>query len=99
MLDWRNLRIKTCSIFSKSKNKIILINEFGILSLATRLLKERGIDIVGAINRPGPKIGKDLGLLAGINYLNVPISDEPEKVLSKTADIVMILFGFRKNDK
>ena len=58
--------------------------------LATRLLKERGIDIVGAINRPGPKIGKDLGLVSGIDYLNVPISDDPEKVLSKTADIVIV---------
>ncbi len=51
--------------------------------LATRLLTEKGVEIVGAINRSGPKIGKDLGLLSGIDKLNVPISDNPKKVLSK----------------
>ena len=70
--------------------KVIIYGVGQMNMLATRLLKERGIDIVGAINRPGPKIGKDLGLLAGIDYLNVPISDDPEKVLSKTADIVIV---------
>lgn len=70
--------------------KVILYGVGQMNMLATRLLKEKGIDIVGAINRPGPKIGKDLGLLAGIDCLNVPISDEPEKVLSKTADIVIV---------
>ena len=58
--------------------------------LATRLLTEKGVEIVGAINRPGPKIGKDLGLFSGIGKLNVSISDKPEKVLSKEADIVIV---------
>ena len=70
--------------------KVIMYGVGQMNMLATRLLKERGIDIVGAINRPGPKIGKDLGLVSGIDYLNVPISDDPEKVLSKTADIVIV---------
>lgn len=70
--------------------KVILYGVGQMNMLTTRLLKEKGINIVGAINRPGPKIGKDLGLLAGIDYLNVPISDEPEKILSKTADIVIV---------
>jgi 4-hydroxy-tetrahydrodipicolinate reductase len=70
--------------------KVIMYGVGQMNMLATRLLKERGIDIVGAINRPGPKIGKDLGLLSGIDYLNIPISDNPEKVLSKTADIVIV---------
>jgi hypothetical protein len=70
--------------------KVIIYGVGQMNMLATRLLKEKSIDIVGAINRPGPKIGKDLGLLAGIDYLNVPISDNPEKVLSKTADIVIV---------
>jgi len=58
--------------------------------VATRLLTEKGVEIVGAINRPGPKIGKDLGLLSGIGKLNVPISDDPKTVLSKDADIVIV---------
>jgi 4-hydroxy-tetrahydrodipicolinate reductase len=70
--------------------KVIIYGVGQMNMLATRLLKDRGIEIAGAINRPGPKIGKDLGLLAGIGYLNVPISDDPEKVLSKTADIVIV---------
>jgi len=58
--------------------------------VATRLLTEKGVEIVGAINRPGKKIGKDLGHLSRISKLNVPISDKPEKVLSKEADIVIV---------
>ena len=58
--------------------------------LVTRLLTEKGVEIVGAINRSGPKIGKDLGLLSGIEKLNIPISENPEKVLSKEADIVVV---------
>ena len=58
--------------------------------LVTRLLTEKGVEIVGAINRPGPKIGKDLGLLSGIGKLNVLISDKPKTVLSKDADIVIV---------
>ena len=41
--------------------------------LATRLLAEKGVEVVGAINRSGPKIGKDLGLLSGVEKLNVII--------------------------
>ena len=58
--------------------------------LATRLLTEKGVESVGAINRSGKKIGNDLGLLSGVGKLGVPISDEPEKVLSNEADIVIV---------
>ena len=58
--------------------------------MATRLLSEKGIEIVGAINRPGSKINKDLGLISGIESLNIPISDDPKKVLSQEADIVIV---------
>ena len=59
--------------------------------LATRLMTEKGVRIVGAINRPGAKIGKDLGEMAGLDKpLGVVVSDQPEEVLSVRADIVLV---------
>ncbi len=59
--------------------------------LAVRLLGERGVQVVGAINRPGPKIGQDVGTLSGAGEpLGVPISDDVEATLSIAADIVLV---------
>ena len=59
--------------------------------IATRLMVEDGVQVVGAVNRSGQKIGKDLGILAGLGYpLGVPVSDDPEAVLSTRADIVHV---------
>ena len=58
--------------------------------IATRLMLEKGIDIVGAVNRPGPKVGKDLGTLANLSPLGVPVLDNPEKVLSVPADLALV---------
>jgi hypothetical protein len=33
--------------------------------IATRLMVEKGVQVVGAVNRSGPKVGKDLGILTG----------------------------------
>ncbi len=70
--------------------KVIIYGVGQMNMLATRLLSEKGIEIVGAINRPGSKINKDLGLISGIESLNIPISDDPKKVLSQEADIVIV---------
>lgn len=59
-----------------------------INQIATRLMVEKGVEIVGAVNRPGPKVGKDLGELAGISLLGIPVIDEPEKVLSSPAELM-----------
>ena len=58
--------------------------------IATRLMIEKGVEIVGAINRPGAKVGKDLGELSGISRLGVSVSDDPEHVLATPADIAVI---------
>jgi len=52
---------------------------------------EKGVQVVGAVNRPGPKVGKDIGKLAGLEHpLGVTVSDDPEAVLSTPADIVLV---------
>ncbi|WP_262703235.1 MULTISPECIES: dihydrodipicolinate reductase [Streptomyces] len=52
----------------------------------TRLLHERGVPIVAAITRPGSdKVGKDLGTLAGLPPLGVPVRCDAEETLAETA--------------
>ncbi len=60
--------------------------------LATRLMVEKDVEIVGAINRAGPKVGRDLGELAGLGRpLGVAVSDDAAAVLSGTdADIAFV---------
>lgn len=59
--------------------------------IATRLMVEKGVQVVGAVNRSGPKVGQDLGILTGLGYpLGVTVSDDPATVLSTPADIVHI---------
>ncbi len=59
--------------------------------LATRLLLEKGVHVVAAVTRPGPKVGCDLGEVAEIGRtLDVVVTDDPEIGLSVTADIVMV---------
>lgn len=60
--------------------------------LATRLMVEKGIEIVGAVNRAGPKVNRDLGEVAELGYrLNVTVSDDADAVLSQAAaDVVLV---------
>ena len=37
-------------------------------SVATRLMLEKGVDIVGALARSPDKVGRDLGDVAGLGY-------------------------------
>eukprot|EP00746_Dinoflagellata_sp_MGD_P042791 gnl/MRDRNA2_/MRDRNA2_20375_c0_seq1.p1 gnl/MRDRNA2_/MRDRNA2_20375_c0~~gnl/MRDRNA2_/MRDRNA2_20375_c0_seq1.p1 ORF type:complete len:379 (+),score=66.40 gnl/MRDRNA2_/MRDRNA2_20375_c0_seq1:76-1212(+) len=60
--------------------------------LAVRFMCERGIKVVGAITRPGPKVGKDLGELAGLaEKLGVIVSENPAMILGGVpADAVLV---------
>jgi 4-hydroxy-tetrahydrodipicolinate reductase len=61
-------------------------------SVATRLMLEKGVDIVGALARSPDKVGRDLGDVVGLGYqTGVLIEDDPERVLStREADIAVI---------
>ena len=62
--------------------------------LATRLMVEKDVEIVGAINRAGPKVGRDLGALAGLGRpLGAAVSGDAAAVLAGAgadADIAFV---------
>ncbi|WP_062795708.1 NAD(P)H-dependent amine dehydrogenase family protein [Williamsia muralis] len=59
--------------------------------LATRLLTEKGVQIVGAIARSAAKRGVDLGTLSGLDPLGVKIDTNAERVLTSVRpDVVML---------
>lgn len=62
--------------------------------LMTKLMVEKGIDIVGAIGHTS-NIGKDLGQVAELGYpLHIKISDDADAVLSqREADIAVVAVG------
>ncbi|MFE2425941.1 dihydrodipicolinate reductase [Streptomyces sp. NPDC059373] len=51
-------------------------------ALATRLMTEKDVEIVGAIARNPSKVGRDLGEFAGIGHIGVPIEADAEHVLA-----------------
>lgn len=61
-------------------------------SIATRLMLEKGVDVVGALARSPDKVGRDLGEVAGLGRATgVLVEDDPERVLaSREADIAVI---------
>lgn len=61
-------------------------------SIATRLMLEKGVDIVGALARSPEKVGRDLGEVAGLGFsTGVIVEDDAERVLStRAADIAVI---------
>jgi hypothetical protein len=68
------------------------VGEMG--SIVTRLLVERGAEIVGAIARSETKVGRDLGEVAGLGQLlGVTIEDNPAAVLRRGADIAVVCVG------
>ena len=71
--------------------RVIIYGVGYINQLATRLMREKGVEGVGAINRAGPKIGKDLGEIAKIGEpLGVMVSDDAERILRIPADLVLV---------
>jgi 4-hydroxy-tetrahydrodipicolinate reductase len=61
-------------------------------SVATRMMIEKGVDIVGALARSPEKVGRDLGDVAGLGYqTGVLVENDPDRVLStREADIAVI---------
>ena len=77
------------------KNKIKVI-QYGLgpigLKVARYISERQSIEIVGAIDIDKEKVGKDLGILAGLNNnLGVVISDNAKNVFQSTkADAVIL---------
>ncbi len=69
-------------------------------SVATRMMLEKGVDIVGALARSPEKVGHDLGEVAGLGYqTGVVIDDDPDRVLStRQADIAVIAVSSYMSD-
>ena len=62
-----------------------------INSIITRMLLDKGVEIIGAISRSPAKVGKDLGELTGLGrQLGVAVSNDAAEVLSRGADIAVI---------
>jgi len=61
-------------------------------AIATRMMLEKGVVVVGAIARSPEKVGKDLAELAGLEHeLGVIVENDAERVLASTsADIALV---------
>jgi 2,4-diaminopentanoate dehydrogenase len=58
---------------------------------ATRMMTEKGVDVVGAIARSPEKVGRDLGELAGIERLGVLVESDAEHVIAtRKPDVVLL---------
>jgi hypothetical protein len=70
-------------------------------SIATRMMLEKGVDIVGALARSPEKVGKDLGTVADLGFdTGVLVDDDPARVLStRTADIAVIAVSSYMSDQ
>ena len=56
-------------------------------SIMTRLLVEKGAQLVGAIGRSPGKVGRDLGDVAGLGFkLGVCVGDDPAEVMAHADD-------------
>jgi 2,4-diaminopentanoate dehydrogenase len=69
-------------------------------SIATRLMLEKGVDIVGALARSPEKVGRDLGEVAGLGHqTGVVVENDPDRVLStRQADIAVIAVASYMSD-
>jgi hypothetical protein len=69
-------------------------------SIATRMMLEKGVNIVGALARSPEKVGKDLGEVAALGYeTGVIVEDDPERVLStRSVDIATIAVSSYMHD-
>ncbi|MGN6169559.1 MAG: NAD(P)H-dependent amine dehydrogenase family protein [Solirubrobacteraceae bacterium] len=69
-------------------------------SVATRMMLEKGVDIVGALARSPEKVGRDLGDVAGLGFeTGVIIEDDPDRVLSsRQVDIAVIAVASYMSD-
>jgi 4-hydroxy-tetrahydrodipicolinate reductase len=69
-------------------------------SVATRMMLEKGVDIIGALARSPEKVGRDLGQVAGLGVdTGVIVEDDPDRVLStRQADIAVIAVASYMSD-
>jgi hypothetical protein len=69
-------------------------------SIATRLMLEKGVEVVGALARSPEKVGRDLGDVAGLGFrTGVLVDDDPDRVLSsRQADIAVIAVASYMSD-
>jgi 2,4-diaminopentanoate dehydrogenase len=80
--------------------KAIVYGVGAMNSVATRMMLEKGVDIVGALARSPEKVGRDLGDVAGLGYeTGVIVEDDPDRVLStREADIAVIAIASYMSD-
>jgi hypothetical protein len=80
--------------------KAIVYGVGAMNSIATRMMLEKGVDIVGALARSPEKVGRDVGDVAGLGVqTGVLIDDDPERVLaSRQADIAVIAVASYMSD-
>ncbi len=69
-------------------------------TIVTRLLLEKGVDIVGALARSDEKVGRDLGEVAGLGRtLNVTVERDARRVLGeRQPDIALIAVSSYMDD-
>jgi 4-hydroxy-tetrahydrodipicolinate reductase len=72
--------------------KAIVYGVGAMNSVASRLMLEKGVDIVGALARSPDKVGRDLGDVAELGFqTGVLVEDDPDRVLStREADIAVL---------
>jgi 4-hydroxy-tetrahydrodipicolinate reductase len=72
--------------------KAIVYGVGAMNSVASRLMLEKGVDIVGALARSPEKVGRDLGDVAELGFqTGVLVEDDPDRVLStREADIAVL---------
>lgn len=68
------------------------VGEMG--SIMTRLLLDKGVEIVGGIARSPAKVGRDLGEVAGLGEkVGVLVEDDVRPALKRGADIAVVTVG------
>jgi len=74
--------------------RVIVYGVGAMGAIATRLLVDKGADIVGAIGRSPSKVGRDLGDVAGLGVaLDVPVESDADAVLARGADVAVVCVG------
>ena len=60
-------------------------------SILTRLLLDKGVEIVGAVGRNPEKVGRDLGEVTGLGRkVGVAVESDPRRALANGADVAVV---------
>src|SRR5690349_19072529 len=71
--------------------RIVLYGTGFVAQEITKLIVRRGWTIAAALNRSGPKVGQDLGVIAGLGELGVAVQDfETADYAAIDADIALV---------